>query len=89
MEQTNLLALNATFGAARAGDADKEFAVVAGEVKQLATQTKSATDGIIQLIQSIQVNTKDARIAIEKRQQLSHKNQGQSAGDLRRTLKLK
>mgnify|MGYP001810421390 FL=1 len=62
--QTNLLALNATIEAARAGDAGKGFAVVAGEVKGLATQTARATGEIAGQIQAVQSATHDAVNAI-------------------------
>jgi methyl-accepting chemotaxis protein len=64
-EQTNLLALNATIEAARAGEAGKGFAVVASEVKNLATQTAKATEQISQQIGGVQRATKSSVEAIE------------------------
>jgi methyl-accepting chemotaxis protein len=64
-EQTNLLALNATIEAARAGEAGKGFAVVASEVKNLATQTAKATGEIGQQISGIQSATGGAVEAIK------------------------
>ena len=65
-EQTNLLALNATIEAARAGEAGRGFAVVASEVKSLATQTSNATKEIGRQIAAMQAATQEAVVAIKE-----------------------
>ena len=64
-EQTNLLALNATIEAARAGEAGKGFAVVASEVKNLASQTAGATEEITGQITTMQHVVREAVQAIQ------------------------
>ena len=87
-DQSNILALNASIEAAKAGEHGKGFAVVAAEVRNLAEQSKQATDQVRAILGDIQKATTSAVLATERGTKVVEESLGLThrAGDGIRSL---